>query len=69
MLGDKTFLFGSEPSAADAVAFGMLSSCAARFFDSPLPDLVERHAGLVAYLERMDDRFFRDVTWPSSPDS
>jgi glutathione S-transferase len=69
LLGEKSFLFGSEPSATDAVAFGMLSCCATRFFDSPLPDLVERHAGLVAYLERMDDRFFRDVTWPASPGS
>lgn len=64
-LGEKNFLFGAEPSAVDAVAFGMLSSCATRFFDSPLTDLVERHAGLTAYLERMEERYFRDVTWPT----
>lgn len=66
-LGEKNFLFGTEPSAADAVAFGMLSSCATRFFDSPLPDLIEHHAGLITYLERMETRFLRDVIWPSLP--
>ena len=66
-LGEKNFLFGPEPSAADAATFGMLSACASRFFDSPLPDLVEKHPELIAYLQRMDDRFFRDVSWPSLP--
>lgn len=66
-LGDQSYLFGPEPSAADAAAFGVLSSCATRFFDSPLPEIIERHAGLVSYLERMDQRFFRDVTWPAMP--
>jgi glutathione S-transferase len=68
-LGAKSYLFGAEPSAADAVAFGMLSSCATRFFDSPLPELVERHASLVAYLQRMEERFFSGVSWPSPPTS
>jgi len=63
-LGDKDFLFGAEPSAVDAIAYGMLASCGTRFFDSPLPDLVERHATLTGYLERMDTRFFRDSSWP-----
>ena len=66
-LGDKDFLFGAEPTAVDAVAYGMLASCATRFFDSPLPDLVDRHAALAAYLQRMDARFFRDSSWPALP--
>lgn len=66
-LGDRPFLFGAEPSAVDAAAFGVLASCATRFFDSPLPALVARHAGLLAYLQRMDAHFFNDVTWPAMP--
>jgi glutathione S-transferase len=66
-LGDKPFLFGSEPTAADAVAFGTLVSCATRFFDSPLAALVERHENLVAYLQRMDAHFFNEVVWPALP--
>ena len=68
-LGEKKFLFGAEPSAADAVAFGVLSSCGTRFFDSPLPPLVEQHAGLVDYLQRMEERFFHDAAWPTLPAS
>jgi glutathione S-transferase len=66
-LGEKPFLFGAEPTAADAVAFGVLASCATRFFESPLPALVERHEVLVAYLQRMDAHFFNDVRWPALP--
>jgi len=66
-LGEQAFLFGAEPTAADAVAFGMLSSCATHYFDTPLTELVERHAGLVGYLRRMDERFFGNVTWPALP--
>jgi len=65
MLGDKDFLFGAEPTAADAATFGVLASCATRFFESPLSALVERHDSLVAYLRRMDARFFADVSWPA----
>lgn len=66
-LGDKDFLFGTEPTAVDAMAYGMLASCSTRFFDSPLPDLVARHAALAGYLQRMDTRFFRDSSWPPLP--
>lgn len=66
-LGDKDFLFGAQPSAVDATAYGMLTSCGTRFFDSPLCDLIEQHAALLGYLRRMDERFFRDASWPAMP--
>lgn len=61
LLGDKPYLFGDKPTAADAAVFGVVASCATRFFDSPLPSLVENHPNLCAYLARMDEQFFASV--------
>lgn len=36
VLGDKPYLFGDAPTAVDGAAFGVLSSCATPFFDTPL---------------------------------
>jgi glutathione S-transferase len=64
VLGDKTYLFGDRPSAVDAATFGVLASCAASVFDSPLAGLVCEHANLVSYLDRLEARYFANVTWP-----
>lgn len=60
MLGDQPYVFGTQATSADATACGVLASCATRFFDTPLPDLIARHDALTAYLGRMQDRFFAD---------
>lgn len=65
VLGDKPYLFGDKPKAADAAAFGVLASCATPFFDTPLTGLVREHANLVGYLGRIEARYFSDVTWPA----
>jgi glutathione S-transferase len=65
LLGAKTCLFGQEPTAVDAASYGVLSSCATRFFDSPLPSIVERHANLAPYLQRLDERYFSAAKWPT----
>jgi glutathione S-transferase len=57
VLGDKPYLFGSEPTAADASAFGVLVSCGTRFFSSELPDLIDAHPALRPYLARMESRY------------
>ncbi len=62
-LGDKPFLFGDQPSAPDAAAYGVISCCGARFFDTPLTAFVDRHANLRPYLTRMEERFFDDTQW------
>lgn len=64
-LGDKPFLFGEEPKALDAVAFGVLTSCAAPIFDSPLQAIIGSHERLTPYLARIEARFFTDGAWPS----
>ena len=66
VLGDKAFLFGDAPSAADAMAYGGLTSCGARFFDSPLVAFVDSHANLRPYLARMEARFFSDAEWSAA---
>jgi glutathione S-transferase len=64
VLGEKAYLFGDKPSAVDAAAFGVLSSCAASLFDTPLTGLVREHANLLSYLDRMEVRYFANVSWP-----
>lgn len=64
VLGSKPFLFGAEPTSADASACGVLAGCNTRFFESELPDLIAAHPNLTAYLERMNVRFFAEDLWP-----
>lgn len=59
-LGDKPFLFGDEPTVADAAVSGVLTSCATPFFDTPLVEMVAGHDNLPGYLKRMEARFFAD---------
>jgi glutathione S-transferase len=66
LLGNKPFVCGEVPTAVDAATFGVLASCGTRFFDSPLPDLVDAHPMLRPYLKRMEARFFTQVSWPSA---
>lgn len=65
VLGDKPYLFGDTPKAVDAAAFGVLSSCATPFFDTPLTGLVREHANLDAYLRRIEERYFAETLWPA----
>ena len=63
-LGDKDYLFGSSPVAADASVSAVLISSATEYFDTPLTELINRHANLVAYIDRVKKRFFATNTWP-----
>jgi glutathione S-transferase len=58
LLGDKPFLFGDLPAGADASAFGAVAAILTPFFDSPVRTAAERHANLVAYRDRMMDRYY-----------
>jgi glutathione S-transferase len=64
LLGDKQWLFGDRASAADAVAYGVLAGSVTRFFESKLPDLIEAHPNLTAYLERTEQTYFPEDRWP-----
>jgi len=65
LLGDKAFVLADHPTALDGAAFGVIAGCTAPIFDTPLKAMVASHANLVAYLERMQDRFFQPNRWPS----
>lgn len=63
-LADKPFLFGDEPTVADASVAGHIIACATEFFDSPLPGVVRKFSNLVPYSERMAERFLNHGKWP-----
>ena len=62
-LANKPFMLGSAPSSLDAVAFGFLGSCHFGPFRTPIEDCLRGAPNLVAYCERMKERFYPD--WDS----
>jgi glutathione S-transferase len=58
-LGDKPFLMGDEPTQLDAVAYGVLANIAVEPIASPVKDELQSRANLVAYLERVRERYFK----------
>lgn len=65
LLGDKLFVMADYPTAVDAATYGVIAACTAPVFETPLRDMVASHANLVAYLARMEERFFAEERWPS----
>jgi glutathione S-transferase len=57
-LGDKPFLHGEEPKAADAALGGFLMAILCENFQGPLLEGARAHPALVAYAERIRERFF-----------
>lgn len=57
MLGDQPFFFGEMPTLADAAAFGFLINVIGPDLDSPLKRATLARKNLVAYVERMGERF------------
>jgi len=64
-LAGQDFLFGDEPTAADASVSAMLISSATEYFDTPLTGLVRGHGNLVDYMERIKGHFFARNPWPA----
>ena len=60
-LGDKPFLFGAEPHAADASIYGSVASALCPLFDTPIRSFAESHANLVAYAKRCTARWFPEI--------
>lgn len=57
-LGDRPYVMGGTPSSADATVFAFLAAVAIPPFDTPLKDAMLRHDNLVAYVERLQARYF-----------
>jgi glutathione S-transferase len=58
-LGDKRYLLGDSPCAADASIAGMLIALMSPHFETPVRTATERHANLRAYVERIVDGYFQ----------
>ncbi len=58
VLGDADWLGGASPCAADASAGAFVMTCLCDHFDTPLLSRAKTHKNLVAYAERMQNRFF-----------
>ncbi|MBU3886987.1 glutathione S-transferase family protein [Methylosinus sp. KRF6] len=58
LLGDKPYLFGAAPSAADATAFAMVAESLVPELESPLRDAVASKPNLVAYRDRLLAAYF-----------
>jgi glutathione S-transferase len=64
LLGDRPYLFGPLPTAVDATAFAMAASAQTPFFDGTLTRRACLYANLVAYVERMRERYYPDFVFP-----
>ncbi|RTL88553.1 MAG: glutathione S-transferase family protein [Hyphomicrobiales bacterium] len=62
LIGGKPFLFGDRPCAADASVFAMLTLLMDPATESPTRDVALSTPTLVAYRDRMRNRYFPDVT-------
>ena len=58
ILGDKPFLMGDGPCAADASVFGIVTSILTPPLDSPLRASMQQHTNLIAYRDRITKKFF-----------
>jgi glutathione S-transferase len=57
-LGEQPYFMGSAPSSVDATVFAFTASILVPSLASPLKEAMQRHANLVAYVERMQARYF-----------
>jgi len=58
ILGDRPFIMGDGPCAADGSVFGIITSILTPPLDSPLRGSIQRHPNLVAYRDRITERLF-----------
>jgi glutathione S-transferase len=58
ILGDQAYLFGERPCGADAAAFALVAGALCPLFVSALRDAAEAHSNLIAYRERMMQRYY-----------
>lgn len=61
-LSDQPYMMGAEPTSIDAIGYGMLVNIVKAEIETPLKDYVLGFENLVAYCDRMGDRY-----WTESP--
>ena len=58
VLGEADWFGGASPCAADASAGAFVVACLCELFDTPLLARARSHQNLVAYAQRVQNRFF-----------
>ena len=58
ILGDKPYLMGDRPCGTDASVFGLVAGALTPLFDTPVRAAAGRYGNLVAYRDRMLERYF-----------
>lgn len=58
ILGDKPFLMGDKPCAADGFVFGIVTSILTPQLESPIRASLQKQANLVAYRDRITSQYF-----------
>ncbi len=69
ILGDKPYLLGAQPTLIDATAFGFLHAELRHPFASKVHDYVLGEPALVAYHDRIWDRYWKEEVTPSAADT
>lgn len=62
LLGDKPYMLGPHVSEVDACVFPFVLSAGCRFFQSRIGETIRARPRLMAYLGRVRDGFFPEVT-------
>jgi glutathione S-transferase len=58
LLDNKPYFLGVRPTTLDAVAYGFLAEAIFPRLDSPMNALTKSYANLVAFCERVKDRYY-----------
>jgi glutathione S-transferase len=61
-LSNKQFFFGDRPTALDAAAYGILANILGTPFDSPLKEKAQQLNNIVAYRDRVRDRYYSAIS-------
>ena len=61
LLGDKPFLLGDQPRTADSAVYAFVEAILGFPVDSPLKAAVAAHPNLVAYRQRIRERWWSDL--------
>jgi glutathione S-transferase len=69
VMGDGPFFFGDEPTGVDAIVFGALATSLLTPIGSPIRDFLRSQRALVAYADRMRERFFPELAVARSRDN
>jgi glutathione S-transferase len=60
ILGDKPYLMGAKPCAADATFFAFMAGVLCPQFETPSRTTAEMHPNLVRYVDRMRELYFQE---------